>query len=108
MALIEQEAPAEASRRLTVFNPVGYEPKVSPRPMAPRLETVNGQTIYLVDCRFDDSEKLLKQIQAWFAEHLPDVTTRLVQLGGVYGKDDPQLWARIKADGNAAIVGVGH
>ncbi len=93
---------------LSVLNPVGYEPKVNPKPIAPRLDTLDSKTVYLVDCRFDDSEKLLCQLQGWFAENLPSVTTRLVRLGGLYARDDPELWARIKADGDAAIVGVGH
>jgi hypothetical protein len=94
--------------RLTVMNPMGYPPRVSPKPMAPRLESLDGQTIFLVDCRFDDSELLLMQVQNWFTEHLPSVTTELVRLSNVYNKDDPDLWSKIKANGQAAIVGVGH
>jgi hypothetical protein len=94
--------------RLTVMNPMGYPPRVSPKSMAPRLEALDGKTIFLVDCRFDDSDLLLEQVRAWFGEHMPSVKIRLVQLSNVYHKDDPQLWATIKADGDAAIVGVGH
>jgi hypothetical protein len=94
--------------KLTVLNPMGYPPRVMPKQMAPRLDTLEGKRVFLVDCRFDDSAKLLEQIQAWFAERLPGVSTRMVQLGGLYSKDDPQLWARIKAEGQAAILGVGH
>src|SRR3989475_8774206 len=36
-----------------------------------RLDTLNGRTVYLVDCRFDDSDIFLGQMQAWFAEHMP-------------------------------------
>jgi len=32
--------------------------------------------IYLVDCRFDDSIELLKQVQNWFAEFMPAVKTQ--------------------------------
>ena len=32
---------------------------------------LDGKTVYLVDCRFDDSIELLKQVQGWFAEHMP-------------------------------------
>ena len=99
---------ATAAERLTVMNPMGYPPKVSPKPMAPRLDTLDGKTVFLVDCRFDDSDLLLKQVQAWFGEHMPSVKTQLVQLSNIYAKDDPELWARIKATGDAAIVGVGH
>jgi hypothetical protein len=99
---------AEDSHPLTVFNPVGYPPAVSKKTTAPRLESLDGKTIYLVDCRFDDSIELLKQVQAWFGEHMPSVTTKLVSLNAYYGHDDPQTWEKIKADGDAAIVGVGH
>jgi hypothetical protein len=94
--------------RLTVMNPMGYPPRVSPKPMAPRLDSLDGKRVFLVDCRFDDSDLLLKEVQAWFAEHMPSVRTEMVQLSNVYHHDDPELWATIKANGDAAIVGVGH
>jgi hypothetical protein len=99
---------AETSQLLTVLNPVGYPPAVSRKAIAPRLENLDGKTIYLVDCRFDDSIELLKQVQAWFGEHMPGVTTKLVSLNAYYGHDDPETWEKIKADGDAAILGVGH
>jgi hypothetical protein len=76
--------------------------------MAPRLETLDGKTVYLVDCRFDDAEVFLKQVQAWFAEHMPSVRTILKPISNVYTKDDPVTWSEIKAHGDAAIIGVGH
>jgi len=94
--------------RLTVLNPMGFAPRVNPKPLAPRLDALDGKTIFLVDCRFDDADLLLKQLQDWFVENLPNVNTKLVQLSNVYTKDDPQLWTRIKSEGHAAIVGVGH
>ena len=93
---------------LTVMHPMGYPPKVSPKPMAPRLDSLDGKTIFLVDCRFDDADLLLQQLQGWFNENLPTAKTQLVQLSNVYTRDDPQLWTRIKSEGHAAIVGVGH
>ena len=106
--LSKMQPVTETSRTLTVFNPVGYPPVVSKKATAPRLESLDGRTIYLVDCRFDDSIELLKQIQAWFRDHMPGVTTKLVSLNAYYGHDDPETWETIKADGDAAIVGVGH
>jgi hypothetical protein len=95
-------------QRLTVLNPMGYPPVVNPKPMAPRLASLDGKTIFLVDCRFDDSDLLLKQVQDWFGQHLPSVRTELVRLSNVYHHDDPELWSHIKANGDAALVGVGH
>jgi hypothetical protein len=94
--------------KLSVLNPMGYPPKITRKPMAPRLDTLDGKTVYLVDARFDDSEVLLKQMQNWFAEHMPTVKTRFIQLSTVYTQDDPKTWQEIKANGDAAIIGVGH
>jgi hypothetical protein len=94
--------------RITVLDPTGYPPKISAKPLAPRLDTLNGRTVYLVDCRFDDSGLFLEQMQAWLAEHLPDVTTVLKPISSVYLVDDPKTWDEIRARGHAAILGVGH
>jgi hypothetical protein len=96
------------SEQLTVLNPLGYPPKITKKPLAPRLGTLDGKTIYLVDCRFDDSDLFLKQMQAWFAEHMPAVHTVFKQISSVYLHDDPTTWEEIKARGHAAILGVGH
>jgi hypothetical protein len=93
---------------LTVLNPQGYPPRVTPKDMAPRLETLEGKKIFLVDCRFDDADIFLAQMQAWFQEHLPGVQAEMIRLSSVYTRDDPQTWDYIKSNGDAAIVGVGH
>jgi hypothetical protein len=93
---------------ITVLNPMGFAPKVVDKPLAPRLSTLDGKTVYLVDCRFDDSDVFLKQVQAWFGEHLPSVHTVFKPISSVYLKDDPATWEEIKSKGDAAIVGVGH
>ena len=96
------------TEKISVLNPVGFPPKITPKPMAPRLESLDGKTLYLVDPRFDDSGLFLRQVQDWFAEHMPSVNTNLVEMSSVYTKDDPITWSEIKAHGDAAIIGVGH
>ncbi len=93
---------------LNVHNPMGYPPKVFRKQPAPRPSSLDGKTVYLVDSRFDDSVELLRQVQAWFAQRMPGVTTKLVQMASYYGKDDPDLWAEIREKGHGAIIGVGH
>ena len=93
---------------LRVLDPTGYPPKISAKPLAPRLPTLSGHTVYLVDCRFDDSDLFLQQIQAWFTEHMPSVSTVLKRISSVYLVDDPRTWDEIRARGHAAILGVGH
>ena len=94
--------------KITALNPVGFAPKVTRKPLAPRLDTLDGKTVYLVDCRFDDSDVFLKQMQEWFAGHMPGVKTVFKPISSVYLHDDPATWEEIKAKAHAAILGVGH
>ena len=93
---------------VSVLNPIGYAPKVTRKSLAPRLASLDGKTVYLVDCRFDDSELLLKEIQNWFRDRMPGVKTVLTRISSVYTKDSPETWEEVKANGDAAIIGVGH
>lgn len=96
------------SERITVLDPMGFPPRVTRQELAPRLPTLEGRTVYLVDCRFDDSALLLEQVQAWLAEHLPGVRTVLKPISSVYLLDDPKTWEEIRTRGDAAVLGVGH
>jgi hypothetical protein len=96
------------AEKITVLNPMGFPPKVTPKQMAPRLETLDGKTVAIVDCRFDDSDIFLKQMQNWFAENMPSVKTRFVPIRNVYTRDDPETWEEIRRGCDAAIIGVGH
>jgi len=97
-----------STEKLLVLNPVGYPPKITVKQLAPRLDSLDGKTVYLVDPRFDDSGLFLRQLQSWFADNMPAVKTKFIEMNNVYTKDDPVTWEKIKADGDAAIVGVGH
>lgn len=54
------------------------------------------------------SDIFLKQMQEWFADNMPSVKTVYKPMSSVYTKDDPATWEEIKANGDAAIMGVGH
>ena len=97
-----------STESFSVLNPVGYPPKITAKQLAPRLDSLDGKTVYLVDPRFDDSGLFLRQLQSWFADNMPAVKTKFIEMNNVYTKDDPVTWEKIKADGDAAIVGVGH
>jgi len=93
---------------IRVHHPMGYPPQITQLRMAPRMETLEGQTVYLIDTRFDDGDRLLEQIETWFKTHMPSVNTVFVSKIGVYTEDDPRLWAEIRDSGGAAIMAVGH
>jgi hypothetical protein len=74
---------------------------------APRLDTLDGKTLYLVDGRFGGSYEFLTQMQNWFNKNMPGVKTVVKRKPSVMFMDEPELWAEIKAKGDAMIMGVG-
>ena len=92
--------------KLTVHDPRGFPPKVTGKRLAPRLESLDGKTVYLVDCLFDNSEVFMNQLMDWFGEHLPAVNARIIKPKQSW-VDDPDMRKRVEADGDAAILGVG-
>ena len=94
--------------KLRVLNPMGFPPKISEKSLAPRLDTLEGKTVYLVDCRFDDGDILIAQMADWFAEHRPEVKVEVRRKSGVYTERDEALYQEIRTKGDAAIVAVGH
>lgn len=92
--------------KLTVHDPRGYPPKVTGKRLAPRLPTLEGQLVHLVDCLFDNSEVFMQQLQAWFAEHMPSVRTEIVKPRESW-VDDPAMRAKVVAEADAAVFAVG-
>jgi len=76
--------------------------------MAPRLGSLDGKTVYLVDTGFEGGGFLLNQIQLWFNRNMPHTTVVFRRKAGPYAEDDPALWKEIKEKGNAAIMAIGH
>jgi len=93
-------------RLLMVHDPLGYRPKVTGKRLASRRASLDGKVIYLVDCLFDNSAAFMEQLRQWFAAHLPAIVTRIITPRASW-EDDPDMRARIVADGAAAILGVG-
>jgi hypothetical protein len=94
--------------KITALNPKGTPPPIQLIPMAPRLDSLNGKTVYLVDTGFHGSDVLLHQIEEWFKQNMPGVTVVFRRKAGPYMEDDPNLWKEIKTKGNATIMAVGH
>jgi len=103
-----KNSPPPGRDKITAVNPKGTPPAIQLIPMAPRLDTLNGKTVYLVDTGFHGSDVLLHQIEAWFGRNMPSTTVVFRRKAGPYMDDDPALWKEIKAKGNAVIMAVGH
>ena len=91
---------------ISVHDPRGYPPKVTGKRLASRLQSLDGKIVYLVDCLFDNSAVFMEQLQDWFATHLSAIKTRIIKPRESW-VDDPDMRAKIGADGDAAILGVG-
>src|SRR5689334_15263076 len=99
------ETPTRSETKLRVLDPMGYPPKVDQKSMAPRLESLEGKKIYLVDPQFDDSGLFLEQLQKVMARRVPGVKTEILRTTRVYGNDDPETWQKVKENGDGAIIG---
>jgi len=94
------------AERVTVHDPRGYPPKVTGKRLAPRLQSLDGKTVFLVDCLFDNSDVFMDQLQGWFAQHLPTVRIRNIKPKESW-VDDPEMRKAVVQEGDAAILGVG-
>ena len=94
--------------KITVLNPQGQPPPIARVPMAPRLETLEGKTIYIVDVGFTDTHQFFTEMQKLLSERYPATTWVVRTKSGTYFDDDPKLWSEIKEKGDGMIMGVGH
>jgi hypothetical protein len=100
-------APAEP--KITVLNPLGTPPPIKLKTMAPRLDTLDGKTIYIVDDGFVGGDNLLLEMVDWFKSNYPKTTIVFKRKsGGGFDVEDPKLWAEIKEKANGVIIGMGH
>jgi hypothetical protein len=105
----KKTAPAvHGQEKIKVLNPKGMPPAVQLVPMAPRLDSLDGKTVFLVSDGFAGADRFLAQIAVWFQKNMPSVKTVYRLKAGSYFDDDPKLMAEIKASGNAMIMAYGH
>jgi hypothetical protein len=94
---------------ITVLNPSVANKMVDRVPLSPRLNSLEGKTIYLVDIGWGGPQaapSVYEEMQAWFAKNMPSVKTVYRRIKGSYESDDPELWKEIAQKGNAAFVGI--
>jgi hypothetical protein len=100
---------ASEDKLITVMNPAITEIPAKQVSLAPRLDALQGKTIYLVDLNYEgiNGTPVMGEMQAWFRKNRPGVKTVLKLKKGSYIADDPALWKEIAdSGGDGVILGV--
>jgi hypothetical protein len=96
------------SKKIVVLNPQGTASPIQLIPMAPRLKTIEGKTIYIVDMNFPRTHQFFEEMQKMLANKYPKTRWELRVKIGTYFNNDPKLWAEIKEKGDGVIIGIGQ
>ena len=94
---------------ITVMNPAIESKMVDRIPLSPRLDTLDGKTIYLVDINWggpDAAYSVFEEIKDWFAKNRPSVDIVIKRKAGMYTTDDPALWKEIAEKAQGALIGI--
>jgi hypothetical protein len=93
---------------MTVVNPRGQLPPTQLVPMAPRLDSLNGKTIYIVDIRWPYTHQFTEELCNILSDRYPNTKFIRREKAGPYGEADPKLWEEIKKEGEGMILAIGH
>ena len=96
--------------KITVFNPMGTPPPITLVPQAPRLDSLDGKTIYLINTGYIGTDRFMAETEKWFKANYPktNIVYRDNRSGAGLSSISDDLWAEIEEKGDAAIVGLGH
>jgi hypothetical protein len=95
-------------QKITVLNPLGTPPPIRLKTMAPRLNALEGKTIYVVNQGYLGTDNLLAEMIVWLENNYPKTKFVYKELGRSMGPEPPPLFAEIKEKGDAMIMGLGH
>jgi hypothetical protein len=99
---------SRSTRKITVLDPRGQPPLLRQTPMTPRLNSLDGKTVYVVHLNWPHTFQFTDELHKVLSARYPKTKFVLRKKLGPYAQDDPQLWSEIQDKGNAAIVSVGH
>lgn len=98
----------QGGKTLTVLNPSGQPPVRPVKPMAPRLDTLEGKRIYVSSINFPYTNDFVVALADALQEEYSEAEWVFALKYGSYGTDDPALWQEIKENGDAMVMAVGH
>lgn len=105
-AVVEKKVENMEEPVITVLNPLGTPPPIEKKQMAPRLDTLDGKTFYMINTGFPNSGRLLEVMSDWFKANYPK--TEIVMARGSMTNIPENVMTEIKEKGDGVILGVGH
>ena len=94
--------------KVTLVSPRGQLPPMQFVPMAPRLDSLDGKTIYIVDIRWSYTGQFTEELRDVLSERYPNTKFVRRDKAGPYGEADPKLWEEIKKEAHGMILATGH
>jgi hypothetical protein len=98
-------------RLITVLNPAITSKMTERVPLAPRTESLEGKTIYLVDLQWGGPKaaySVFEEMKDWFSQNMPSVNIEIRRASSGWMGDDAALREEIiskKAGG--VVIGIG-
>ncbi len=89
----------------SVLDPRGIWPKIERIPLSPRLPSLKGKRIYIINSWGSGTgfETIFSKISEVIRERQPDATVTIKGRNTGYSLDDPELWKEMKTKADAFI-----
>ena len=97
-----------AMPKITVLNPMGTPPPIQAKQMAPRLDTLDGKTIYFVNTGYIGTDRLMAVMMDWFKANYPKTNVVITGSGGGMTNISAAVRTELAEKADAVIVGLGH
>jgi hypothetical protein len=99
-------------RLITVLNPAISTKVVERIPLVPRIDTLEGKTLWLLDMQWGGPEaaySVYEEMKIWFSQNMPSVKVEIRRIGaGPFASDDPALRKEIvEKKVSGVVIGIG-